>query len=69
MAGLAEALEQVVSERPFPELPPREHMVNCVGLLNLAFGQAGLTQGVLAQLGGSNLGPSLCVVNRVGVPA
>ena len=69
MTGLAEALEQVVSERPFPELPPREHMVNCVGLLHLAFGQAGLTQGMLAQLGGSDLRPSLCVVDLIVVSA
>lgn len=44
-------------------------MVNCVGLLYLAFGQAGLAEGVLAQLGGSDLCPSLRVVNRVVIPA
>jgi hypothetical protein len=42
MAGLAEALEEVKPKRPFPELPPREHMVYCVRLLYAPFGQAGL---------------------------
>ena len=44
-------------------------MVNCVGLLHLAFGQAGLTQRVAAELCRPDLCPSLCVVYRVVIPA
>ena len=69
MAGRAEALEQVKPKRPFPELPPGEHMVNCLGLLDLAFGQAGLAKRVAAELRRPNLCPGFRVVNRVVVPA